>query len=205
MAPGPAGTLLPALVRRLARGKLVNADLTEADFTGADFTGADLSHATLTGANLSYATLTGATVNNFLNSNTLIQVATDASFFAIMAIGATIVIISGGIDLSVGSTYALAGVSMALALRALGPTGPVTTVVVGVAASIGVGLLCGIVNGLLVGPGDTAALGDAVRRYFADEPLRNRLRSAAASSVAEYAPERVFGELEQTLRRIAGT
>ena len=45
---------------------------------------------------------TGATVNNFLNSYTLIQTATDASFFAIMAVGATIVIISGGIDLSVG-------------------------------------------------------------------------------------------------------
>jgi glycosyltransferase involved in cell wall biosynthesis len=61
------------------------------------------------------------------------------------------------------------------------------------------------VNGLLVPPGDTAALGDAVRRYFADEGLRERLRSAAASSVAEYAPERVFGELEQTLKRVTGT
>ena len=60
------------------------------------------------------------------------------------------------------------------------------------------------VNGLLVAAGDTAALGDAVRRYFADEGLRERLRGAAAASVAEYAPERVFGELEQTLRRIAG-
>jgi glycosyltransferase involved in cell wall biosynthesis len=59
------------------------------------------------------------------------------------------------------------------------------------------------VNGLLVGPGDTAALGEAVRRYFADEPLRRRLRGAAAQSVSEYAPERVFGELEQVLRRIA--
>ena len=55
---------------------------------------------------------TGRTVNNFLNSYTLIQTATDASFFAIMAVGATIVIISGGIDLSVGSVYALAGVTM---------------------------------------------------------------------------------------------
>jgi ribose transport system permease protein len=45
----------------------------------------------------------GQVVNNFLNSYTLIQTATDASFFAIMAIGATLVIISGGIDLSVGS------------------------------------------------------------------------------------------------------
>src|SRR4051794_41923188 len=52
---------------------------------------------------------TGQPVNDFLNSYTLIQTATDASFFAIMAVGATIVIISGGIDLSVGSIYALAG------------------------------------------------------------------------------------------------
>ena len=60
------------------------------------------------------------------------------------------------------------------------------------------------VNGLLVAPGDTAALGEAVRRYFGDEELREQLRRAAAASVAEYAPERVFGELEETLRRIAG-
>jgi glycosyltransferase involved in cell wall biosynthesis len=59
------------------------------------------------------------------------------------------------------------------------------------------------VNGLLVPAGDTAALGDAVRRYFADAELRERLRSAAASSVVEYAPERVFGALEQKLMEIA--
>ena len=61
------------------------------------------------------------------------------------------------------------------------------------------------VNGLLVAAGDTAALGEAVRRYFADDELREQLRGAAAASVAKYAPEVVFGELEQTLRRIAGT
>ena len=59
------------------------------------------------------------------------------------------------------------------------------------------------VNGLLVPAGDTAALAAAVRRYFADDALRERLRAAAASSVAAYAPERVFGELEATLRRVA--
>jgi glycosyltransferase involved in cell wall biosynthesis len=58
-------------------------------------------------------------------------------------------------------------------------------------------------NGLLVPAGDTAALGEAVRRYFGDESLRERLRGAAAGSVARYAPERVLGELEQTLRRVA--
>src|SRR4051812_233659 len=70
---------------------------------------------------------TGQVVNNFWNSYTLIQTATDASFFAIMAIGATIVIISGGIDLSVGSIYALSGVTTALVLRGLGPLGPIQT------------------------------------------------------------------------------
>src|SRR5262245_6542289 len=73
---------------------------------------------------------TGELINNFWNSNTLIQTATDASFFAIMAIGATVVIVSGGIDLSVGSIYALSGVSMALLLRALGPmSGPGTVLI----------------------------------------------------------------------------
>lgn len=94
--------------------------------------------------------LTGDPVNNFLNSYTLIQTATDASFFAIMAVGATIVIISGGIDLSVGSIYALAGVSAAMVLRAHTPSGPLETALLGLAVSVGVGLACGFLNGLMV-------------------------------------------------------
>src|SRR4029453_6074891 len=93
---------------------------------------------------------TGQVVNNFWNSYTLIQTATDASFFAIMAIGATIVIISGGIDLSVGSIYALSGVAMALFLRAAGTMGPPATTVLGLLVCLGVGLACGILNGALV-------------------------------------------------------
>src|SRR5689334_10145635 len=88
---------------------------------------------------------TGQVVNNFWNSYTLIQTATDASFFAIMAIGATIVIISGGIDLSVGSIYALAGVATAMVLRSMGPSGAVTTIAVGLIVSIGIGLVCGAI------------------------------------------------------------
>ena len=93
---------------------------------------------------------TGHTVNNFWNSYTLVQTATDASFFAIMAIGATLVIVSGGIDLSVGSIYALSGVSMGLLLRAAGPLAPGSTVLLGLLVCIGVGLACGLFNGLLV-------------------------------------------------------
>ncbi len=59
------------------------------------------------------------------------------------------------------------------------------------------------VNGLLVPAGDTTALVEAVRRYFADPALRERLRGRAASSVADYSTERVLGRLEDVLHRVA--
>ncbi|MEO7189587.1 MAG: ABC transporter permease [Vicinamibacterales bacterium] len=93
---------------------------------------------------------TGLEVNNFLNSYTLIQTATDASFFAVMAVGATVVIVSGGIDLSVGSIYALSGVATAMLLRHVGPMDAGTTIGLGLLVSVGIGLVCGLVNGVLV-------------------------------------------------------
>ncbi len=93
---------------------------------------------------------TGQTVNNFLNSYTLIQTATDASFIAIMAVGATVVIISGGIDLSVGSVYALAGVGMGLLLRATGPAAGGGAVWLALAACVAIGVTAGALNGAMV-------------------------------------------------------
>ena len=58
-------------------------------------------------------------------------------------------------------------------------------------------------NGLLVEPGDADALAAAIRRYFEDDDLRARLRAAAAPSVADYAPERVYARLEAILRDAA--
>lgn len=94
--------------------------------------------------------LTGKTINNFLNKYTFLQMATDASGFAIMGVGATIVIIAGGIDLSVGAVYALSGVTMAMVLRAAGPMNPVATVALGLGTCLTVSLLCGLANGLMV-------------------------------------------------------
>jgi ribose/xylose/arabinose/galactoside ABC-type transport system permease subunit len=93
---------------------------------------------------------TGATVNNFWNSHTLIQTATDASFVAIMAVGATIVIISGGIDLSVGSVYALSGVAMGLILRVAAPGGGVGAVLLAFVVCVAVGIVAGALNGAMV-------------------------------------------------------
>ena len=94
--------------------------------------------------------VSGQTVNNFLNAHTLIQMATDASAFAIMGVGATIVIISGGIDLSVGAVYALAGVVMAMVLRAAGPMGDGATVALALSTCLAISLMAGLANGLMV-------------------------------------------------------
>ncbi len=89
---------------------------------------------------------THRSINNFLNPSTLVQVATDTSFFAIMAVGSALVIISGGIDLSVGSIYALAGVLMAMMLRGHDTVSPLLAGLI----CCGVGTIAGWLNGLMV-------------------------------------------------------
>ena len=59
------------------------------------------------------------------------------------------------------------------------------------------------VNGLLVPLQDPPALAAAIRRFFADEELRERLRAAAQSSIADYAPERIYGRIEELLKEAA--
>lgn len=94
--------------------------------------------------------------NKFLNAQTLAQLAKDTSFVAIMAVGMAMVIISGGIDLSVGSIYALASVLGAMVLHHYGPEGiggsspPLSGVVLGALTCVGVGALCGLLNGGLI-------------------------------------------------------
>jgi glycosyltransferase involved in cell wall biosynthesis len=58
------------------------------------------------------------------------------------------------------------------------------------------------VNGLLVPAGDAAALAGAIRRFFSDGDLQDRLRAAAAPSVARFAPDKVIDTLEQTLVQV---
>ena len=77
---------------------------------------------------------TFGSVDNFRN------VALAASFIAIIAVGMTFVIISGGIDLSVGSTYALAVILSEL----VSPYGSVAAVLVPLVAGAAVGLLQGL-------------------------------------------------------------
>jgi ribose/xylose/arabinose/galactoside ABC-type transport system permease subunit len=62
----------------------------------------------------------------------------------------TFVIITGGIDLSVGATYALASVCGALVLAQFGGSGGLGAVLIGILVTIGIGILGGFLNGWMI-------------------------------------------------------
>ena len=84
---------------------------------------------------------------HFLTVSNLLNVAQQTSINAIVAVGMTFVIISGGIDLSVGSIVALSGVVLGALLQGGQP------LAVALAAAVAVGLACGLFNGALVSVG----------------------------------------------------
>lgn len=83
--------------------------------------------------------------STFLNRENLMQVARSFSFIGIAAVGATFVIVSGGIDLSVGALLGLTDVVTALALA--GGWGIPAAVLLGLLAAV----FCGLINGGLIG------------------------------------------------------
>jgi ribose transport system permease protein len=85
-----------------------------------------------------------AATPHFATVSNLTNVVEQSTIIGVVAIGMTFVILTGGIDLSVGSIVALAGVALGLAVRAGLP------LAAAVAACLGVGLLCGAANGALV-------------------------------------------------------
>ena len=80
----------------------------------------------------------------FLTYANLMATLLGLSVESIVAIGMTILLVSGGFDLSVGSTVALSGTTAALSLAAGAP------VPVAILAGLSVGLLVGLINGLVV-------------------------------------------------------
>jgi ribose/xylose/arabinose/galactoside ABC-type transport system permease subunit len=81
---------------------------------------------------------------HFLTVSNLLNVAQQTSINAIIAVGLTFVIISGGIDLSVGSIVAFSGVVMASLMARDVPWA------LAVVAGLGTGLGCGLLNGVLI-------------------------------------------------------
>jgi ribose transport system permease protein len=83
-------------------------------------------------------------VPGFMSERNLINILQQSSINACIALGMTLVIISGGIDLSVGPTAAISAVLTATLLVAGYP------VPIAIVAGLGIGMLCGLVNGVLV-------------------------------------------------------
>ena len=88
----------------------------------------------------------------FLSAASFANILQDWAPIMLLAMGETFVIISAGIDLSVGSLLGLAGIIGAMVIRALHQVNvdPWITILAGVAASAGVGLLVGLVNATLI-------------------------------------------------------
>ncbi len=78
-------------------------------------------------------------------SGSIIDILKNGAPVMLLAVGMTVVIASGGIDLSVGSIMALAGVAGALLVTEHGAPVPMA-----LAAGLGAGLLVGLLNGALV-------------------------------------------------------
>lgn len=90
------------------------------------------------------------TINNFASLMTLTNLIRQSTVFTILSVGMMLVIIVGGIDLSVGANIALSGAISAIVMNAIGPESAVGAIG-GIVTVIAVGVLIGIINGFLVG------------------------------------------------------
>jgi len=80
----------------------------------------------------------------FFTGNNLLNIGTSISIVGIAAAGAAIVMIGGGIDISIGSTVAVTGIVGAVVMSAGGGT------IAGVLATVIAGAVAGLINGVLV-------------------------------------------------------
>ncbi|MBU1359947.1 MAG: ABC transporter permease [Gammaproteobacteria bacterium] len=99
-------------------------------------------------------------VGTWLNSDfatlpNVMNVLTRTAFIGIIAVGMCFVIISGGIDLSVGSMAALIAGSVIMFINAMGPAlgSPLLAVVLGALLALVLGALFGLAHGLLITKG----------------------------------------------------
>ncbi len=91
---------------------------------------------------------------NFLSAPSVRDVLLGASILVILAVGQTVVIVSRNIDLSVGSVLGL----VAFATGKLFLAAPGTPIVLAILAGIGLGAVCGAINGVLVAAARVPAL-----------------------------------------------
>ena len=85
---------------------------------------------------------------SFIQPSNIINVFRQISIVAILAMGALLVIITGGIDLSPGSIVAVSGV-----VAAMFASSPEIPVFIAIAAGLLTGAVCGLFNGVIIAKG----------------------------------------------------
>jgi ribose transport system permease protein len=85
-------------------------------------------------------------IPGLLSTAYITDLARQLAEFGLIALALTIVIMSGGIDLSVGSTFALSVLAALVGMNVLGLPFPVA-----LAMTLATGLACGLLNGVLIG------------------------------------------------------
>ncbi len=92
--------------------------------------------------------------HNFLSYGNLLNTSKNFRYIAIVALGSTLVIITGGIDLSVGSVIALTAVMTAMLMKLLAGTAiasiPYAVMILSVLGGLAVAAIAGFVNGFLI-------------------------------------------------------
>ena len=85
----------------------------------------------------------------FLSGTVITQLTQNYAYIAVLAFGMLLVLLIGGIDISIGATVALSGMSTCLLMR----DGIITNPVAAYAFSILIGLVCGFIIGMIVSKG----------------------------------------------------
>ncbi|WP_406422911.1 ABC transporter permease [Streptomyces sp. NBC_00873] len=99
----------------------------------------------LIGALVLVLVLFGILNDNYLSLSNMQVIAEAATITGLLAIVQTVVIICGGLDISVGSQVGVASVVSAMAFTSAG-----SNALVGMAAAVGIGVLIGLTNGLII-------------------------------------------------------
>src|SRR3954471_10145476 len=121
------------------------------------------------------------TADTFLTTSNLLTILTSASIIGVITVGVTMVIIGGGIDLSVGKVMALASVwATTLATQSYGPA-----VMVFCALAVGAG--CGVISGVLIAYGRIVPFIATLAMLISAQGLAERISGKQSQIVTQSA------------------
>ena len=135
--------------------------------------------------------LFGLLSRNFWTLRTLQSVVNQVPDLLVVAVGMTLVLIGGGIDLSVGSVLALSGAVLGIAMTDWG-----WPLIPAVAACLAVGAVCGLLNGLV----SVLLVDPLVHRHAGDA----RSRAGVAYLVTDSQTKYIGPRIERVAQPLAG-